>query len=152
MKPKPFMLRSRCLESSVIKITYGKKFVIAKCKNQSGYLLTMEKDLNAFLRGGINNPEGLYFHFYNYIKKHPDLSLDYEQVIQSGNGYLLLKTEQELLDKGLLDKNFMNNQVSARIPEYNEETQMYGWITRSSVLHFQKWLKTRKKDRRKSAA
>lgn len=146
------MLRSRCLDSSVIKVTYGNKFVIGKCKNQSGYLLTMEGDLNAFLRGGKNNPEGIYFHFYNYIKKHPGLSLEVEQVLQSDNGYLLLKAEQELLDKGLTNRKFMNNQVNARVPDYNEDTQMYGWINKSSVLNFQKWLKARKKVRRKPVA
>lgn len=153
MLTKPFIIRgNNWAEQSVVKVSYGSKFVIVKCKSQPGYLKTMENDLNAFMRGGVNREHGLYFHLYNFVKKNPNLVFKVETILESADGYLLLKAEQEQLDLHRNNKHFLNNQVNAYIPRYNEETQMYGWLTKNSVLNFQKWMKTsRVRPKRKSA-
>lgn len=153
MKPKPYILRgdNYSLESAVIKISYGKKYVIAKCKTQARYLKTMENDLNAFVRGGKNSPTGTYFHLYNYVKSHPDNVFKVECLLESSNGYELLKREQLELDLGRNNKNFLNNQVVALIPEYDEAAGSYGWISINSVLNFQKWLRNSRTRPKKSS-
>lgn len=154
MKPKPYILRgdTKSYESAVIKISYGKKYVIAKCKTQARYLKTMENDLNAFLRGGKNSPAGTYFHLYNYVKAHPGGIFKVECLLESNNGYLLLKKEQEELDLGRNNPNFMNNQVNALVPAYDDALDSFGWISKAYVLNFQKWFKTVRKRPKKASA
>jgi hypothetical protein len=154
MKPKPYIIRGKrsILDHTIVKVSYGNKYVIAKCKNQEGYLRTMQNDLNAFIRGGKNSETGTFFYLYNYVKAHPGETFVVESLLITDNGYELLKKEQEELDSGRNKRNFMNNQVNAHIPEYDPATASYGWISVNSVLNFQKWLKTRKKQRRKSIA
>ena len=147
MKPKPYVRASGAMQigSSVMKVTYDdKKYIIVKCKMAYNSLKSIENSLNAFIRGGINNPEGLYFHFFNYIKKHPHKNFKVEKLIESDNAYDLLKREQQELYNGLNDRSFMNNQVTAYIPSYNEDNKAYGWIPAHSVLNFNNWLKKNK--------
>lgn len=147
MKEKPYIIRgNNYCESCVVKIKYGNKYVIAKCKTQSATLKTIENGLNAFIRGGKNNSNGIYFHLFNYVKEHPGNKFKVETLLDSDNGYLLLKKEQEELNKGKDNPNFLNNQHEALIPEYNDETDMFGWLTKNNVLNFKKWLKSKRKN------
>lgn len=150
---KPYIIRGKLkiLDHTIVKVSYGKKYVIAKCKTQATYLKTMQNDLNAYLRGGKNNPDGTYFHLYNYVKAHPGGSFVVESLLITDNGYELLKKEQQELDLGRNSPNFMNNQVNAHIPEYDPELGSYGWISVNSVRNFQKWLKNSRKRPKKSA-
>lgn len=154
MKPKPYIIRgnNHSEESGIIKISYGKKYVIAKCKTQARYLKTMENDLNAFIRGGKNSPTGTYFHLYNYVKAHPDNVFRVECLLESSNGYELLKREQQELDAGRNNIHFLNNQVSALIPQYDEATGSYGWISVNAVRNFQRWLKNYRVRPKKASA
>ena len=145
MKEKPYIIRGNTwCEGCVVKISYGKVYVIAKCKSQSDALKRIENGLNAFIRGGKNNPAGIYFHLYNYVKEHPDNKFKVETLLESDSGYKLLKKEKEELDRGRLDYHFLNNQLEPLIPEYNDETDMYGWLKKNEVLNYKKWLKNNK--------
>jgi len=147
MLDKPYIIRgNNWCESSVIKIKYGNVYVIAKCKSQPATLKTIENGLNAFIRGGKNNPGGIYFHLFNYVKAHPDNKFKVTTLLQSVNGYLLLKKEKEELMKGKNNPNFLNNQIEPLIPEYNDETDTFGWIKKNEVLNYKKWLKNKQKD------
>jgi|SRR6185369_4474802 len=144
MLEKPYIIRgNNWAGGSVVKINYGRKFVIAKCKTQAGSLKNIEDDLNAFIRGGRNNPGSIYTHLYDYVKAHPGQDFHVETILESDSPYELLRKEQQLLDDNRRNKNFLNNQVDAYIPAYNDSTQMYGWIPKSAVLNFQKWLRNR---------
>lgn len=148
MKKKPYVIASGNDKhgSCVAKITYdGKKYVIVKCKEAYGSLKRIENGLNAFIRGGSNSPTGLYFYLYNYVKKHPHKDFKVEILLESDNAYELLKLEQTELDAGKKKRAFLNNQVSAYIPPYDEDNQAYGWIPPHAVLNFNNWLKKRKK-------
>lgn len=146
MLAKPYIIRgNNWCDQSVVKIKYGNKYVIAKCKSQPATLKSIENGLNAFIRGGKNNPAGAYFHLFNYVKDHPGNKFKVDTLLNSPNGYLLLKKEQEELDAGRKNPNFLNNQVEAYVPAYNDETELYGWMTKNEVLNFRKWLKKRPK-------
>lgn len=146
IKEKPYRIIGdlRSEKPSVVRITYGKKYIIVKCKKQSSSLKTIENGLNAFIRGGSNRPEGLYYHLFNYVKEHPSNSFKVICMLESDNIYELLKLEQSEIDKGLKDKNFLNNQTEAYIPEYDYDEKAFGWISQNYVLNFRKWLKSRK--------
>lgn len=145
MKEKPYIIRGNTwCEASVIKIKYGNVYVIAKCKSQPAALKSIENSLNAFIRGGKNNPAGTYFHLFNYVKEHPGNKFKVETLLESESGYLLLKKEKQELVKGFINPNFLNNQVEPHIPEYDPETDSFGWLTKNHVLNYKKWLKNHK--------
>lgn len=129
---------------SLVKITYGNKYVVVKCKKQSSSLKSIENSLNAFLRGGVNKPEGLYYHLFNYVKEHPSNHFKVTCILETDNIYHLLKAEQEELDKGKKNPRFLNNQTEAYIPEYDFDEKSFGWISQNYVLNFRKWFKKRK--------
>lgn len=142
MQAKPYVFASGNMKvgSCVAKIVYdNKKYVIVKCKLAYNSLKNIENSLNAFIRGGKNNPDGLYFHFFNYIKKHPHKDFTVKVLLESDNAYELLKLEQQELYNGLSDRSFMNNQLEAYIPAYNEDNRAYGWIPGHAVLNFRNW-------------
>lgn len=148
IKEKPYVIRGnqKLQTPCIVKITYGNRYVIAKCKLQSAGLKRIEDNVNSFIRGGKNNPDGLYYFFLNYIKRQPGHKFKVQTLLASENAYELLKREQEELEKGFQSKKIMNNQAQAYIPNYNEEKEMYGgWIPQIAVLNFNNWLKKRKK-------
>jgi hypothetical protein len=118
--------------------------VIVKCKEAYSSLKRIENGLNSFIRGGVNNPDGLYFHLYNHVKKNPGKDFMVEILLESDNAYELLKFEQAELNKGIKDRSFLNNQTAAYIPAYNEDEKAYGWIPPHAVLNFRNWLKNNK--------
>lgn len=148
--PKPYIIRgnNQCYDPCILKIEYGNRYVVAKFKLQSAGLKRIEDSLNSFIRGGKNNPEGLYHHLFNYVRRQPDHAFKVTTLLVSTNAYELLKLEQQLIDAGAKDPNFLNNQAQAYIPTFNEVTEMYGnWIPKVAVMSFRKWFKTRKKAR-----
>lgn len=147
MQPKPYTINGdlQCHTPAVVKLKYGQAYVIVKCMRISQAMKNIENQVNAFARGGSNNPAGLYHHLLNYVASHPENNFSVETLLESDNAYLLLKREQQELDLARKDPRCLNNQVSAYIPAYNEEKEAYGWISKSAVLNFKKWLKTRKK-------
>lgn len=153
MKDKPFrIVGSLKHEMAIAKVKYGDKYVIVKCKNSIKSLKAMENSLNAFLRGGKNNPDGFYFHFFNHIKAHPGgrIEVEYLSKEEETDAYKLLILEQESLDAGLSDTSMLNNQIHAYIPPYEETTGLYGWLPPGAVLNYQNWIK-RRKQQKKSA-
>lgn len=147
MNKKPYRFASGNMStgSCVLKITYDdKKYVIAKCKQGYDGLKRIENGLNAFISTGNNNPAGIYFHLYNYVKKHPHKSFKVEVLLETDNVYQLLVREQEELYNGMSDRRFMNNQTEAYIPAYDETKTAYGWIPTHAVLNFKNWMKKNK--------
>jgi hypothetical protein len=146
MKPKPYIIQSsRLVEKCVCRINYGDKYVVSKLKHLNQGLDRIENALNAYIRGGKNNPSGLYYHLFEHVMKNPGLKFKVHVLLESENGYELLKKEQMELDLGRKDPHFLNNQIQAYIPEYDPDTKLHGWLTQNEVLNFRKWLKKRPK-------
>lgn len=137
---------------TVSKLWYGdRKFVIVKCKDEYNSMKTIEKDLAAFIRGGVNRPDNMYFHLFNYVKANPNKQFIVETLLFGASGYELLKFEYEMLKAGRHDKNMLNNNTAPYIPQFKGETGMYGWISRPHVMAYQRWLKAHKPGRKKAA-
>lgn len=150
MKPVLYTIPGRHdIGHCVTKVKFGNAYVIVKCKQHYDAMKRIQDALHAFLRGGQNNPTGLYYHLFEYVKKHPDNKFQVSVLKESESTYELLKLEQELLDAGRGDKNCLNNATQAYIPQYNDETKLYGWIPPHAVLNFRNWLKSRPKSKKK---
>lgn len=147
MEARPYTINgSLDRQSTVVKLFYGlKKYVVVKCKNEFTSLKAIEKQLAAYLRGGVENPGSLYLHLFRYVKANPGEKFTSELILESKSGYELLKAEQQQLWKGRKDKNCLNNATEAYISTFNQDTKMYGWLTQNEVLNFRKWLKSRPK-------
>lgn len=160
MKPKPYKINGNWdAEESVLKIHYGRAYVIMKCKNQVHGLQTLENTIAAFIRGNEPNKASIYYHLLMYVKRNPGNTFKVEPLMENipargdrkavvHSGYELLTAEQTALDISKKDPHCLNNNTLAYIPQYNEESMMYGWITRSDVLNFKKWYQKTHKGRK----
>lgn len=127
----------------VAKVSYGKKYVIAKCKSLPATLKNMEDSLNSYLRGGKNNPNGLYYFLNEYVKKHPGEEFKVEILAKDDHPYKLLIREQMELEAG--KTALLNNQKEVYIPATLHDNGMYaGWIRPIDVTNFNTWLKKHK--------
>jgi hypothetical protein len=143
MKEKPYrIVGSAAFGKCIVKLKYGNKFVIVKCKEAMSSMKRIENSVNAAVRGGTIDPSGLYAFLIQYVISHPDNKFKVEYK-ESDSGYELLKEEQQLLDVNKSNPACLNNQTEAYIPNYNEETGMYGWITKQELLNFRRWQKGR---------
>jgi hypothetical protein len=134
------------IENCIFKLMYGTKFVIIKAKNVKATCSNLQKGINQFLRGSDpqHKKDNLYIHLYNYIQEHPDKELSVKVIVQNDNIYQLLSSEYLELEKNRNNKNCLNNNIEPYIPQFNEDTGMYGWIPKMSYLHYRKWLKRHK--------
>jgi hypothetical protein len=150
MKPKPFKINGNWdAHASVFKVFYGRKYIIMKAKNQIQALQTLENSIASYHRGNEPNPEGMYYHLILYTKKNKKLTFRVETILgehrggEQGlvipSGYELLVAEQTLLNQSRKDKNCLNNNTDAYIPAFNDDTGMYGWLTKGEVLNFHNW-------------
>mgnify|MGYP000892593253 CR=1 FL=1 len=142
------------VESCLYKLFCGKKYIIVKGKTLAGSVYLIQKGYAYFIAGGgrkgnkagDGHKEGsgtntYYFNFYKHIKKNPTQEVRIEIILESNNPYQLLKIEQIELTKSFKDKNNLNNNITSYIPKYRTATKSYGWIPKSAVLNYKKFLK-----------
>lgn len=148
------------IDACVYRLWYGDKYVIVKGKNLAGSVYLIQKGLAYFLAGGGKASESsaagvkgeghkegqgkntFYFQFYTFVKDHPGLEWKVEVVLESDNGYQLLKREQIELAGAINDKRCLSGNVEAYIPKFRPKTALYGdWIKPAHVLCFKKYLK-----------
>ena len=125
------------------RLAFNDKYVLVKAKECQKSIEAIQKALNQFMRHSElqRNPENLYYHFFSFISRHQKGTFEVKVLLESDNAYELLKAEQLALNEARKDKNCLNNATEAYIPAYNEATETYGWISKSAVLNFRKWLK-----------
>jgi hypothetical protein len=148
------------VDACVYRLWYSDKYIIVKGKNLAGSVFLIQKGLAYFLAGGgraseqsaagvagEGHKEGqgkntFYFQLYSFVKANPLREWKVEVLLESDNGYQLLKREQMELDGAIADKRCLNSNVQAYIPKFRAKTFMYGdWIKPSHVLCFKKFLK-----------
>lgn len=137
----------------VYRLSYAGKYIIIKGKTLAGSLIIIADTLASF---DPNNPRfkgHLYTHLYTHLMDNPGGRFRVKIIAsaqQEEDYYQLLKSEQMELDAARFDQTCLNNQVEAYIPNYNEKTAMYGWLPRTAVMNFKKWLTS--KERKDHAA
>lgn len=132
------------VKSCVYKLSFKDKYVIIKAKDHELSIQGIQKSLNQFMRNSDlqRRPDNLYYHFFSYIEKAKEGYFSAEILLESESPYELLKTEQMALNEARKDKKCLNNNVEAYIPDFNELTGMYGWLPKSAVMSFKKWMKS----------
>lgn len=143
------------IKECVFHLIYLDKFVIVKGKSLVGSLKIISQAIEDFSKKDESEwPEDhLYTHFVKHILHE---GLDYELfrvkiVLVTPDIVELLKTEQLELMEHMGNENCLNNAVDPYIPVWNEERQLYGWITKQQVMRFKKWLKKHKRQQLKPA-
>lgn len=134
------------VDPCVFKLVYNERYVIVKAKSMDGTCKGIQKSLNQFLDGSNcqRDPGNMYYHFFTYVEKNEGHTFSVQLIMETTNAYELLKAEQILLDGAKKNKKCLNNNVDAYIPQYNDSTDMYGWIPKWCYLSFMKWKKNRK--------
>lgn len=128
----------------VFKLTYCGKYVIVNGKSLGGSLYFIQLGYSWYAEGK-ETTDMLYLHLYRHVKAHPRAKAKVEILFDTSSQYELLKRAQEELDKARHSSKCLNNTIEPYIPKYNDLTEAYGWMDKSAVLNFKKWLKARKR-------
>lgn len=146
--------RKEDVDFVIYKLSYAGKFIIIKGKTLAGSLIIITDTLNSFSEGNDDRFKGhLYTHLFNHILDRPGGRFRVKIIAtvgKDGDYYSFLKQEQMLLDEYRYSPDCLNNQTEVYIPKYSEKTGMYGWIPKTAVMNFNRWLSS--EERRAHAA
>lgn len=135
--------KSKDINELVYKLSYAGKFIIIKGKTLAGSLIIIN---NTFLQYNKDNnrfKSHLYKHLYDHYNDNPEGRFRIKvlaKITHKFDQYALLKREQMELDKHRFDPLCLNNEIEAYIPLYNAENDMFGWLNKSSVMNFKRYL------------
>jgi len=143
--------KGKDVEEVVYKLSYAGKFIIVKGKTLCGSLIIIANTWEQFTRGRDRFGGHLYVHLYNHVWGKSKFGNRFSvrvlaKVGDTCNQYQLLKREQMELDKHRYTPECLNNATEAYIPQYNEATGMFGWLEKSAVMNFKKWLKSKERE------
>lgn len=135
----------------VYRLTYAGKFIVIKGNTLAGSLMTVAAAFKGYSTDSVYNvkypkdySDHLYKHFYDHYLENEGVSrFRIKTLAKKGRKitqYNLLKREQMELDKHRYTSQCLNNAVEAYIPQYRESTGSYGWIDKSDVMNFKRWL------------
>lgn len=136
------------VEHVLYKLQYAGKYIYIKGKTLAGSLIILTDTLNSF------NPESsrfkghLYTHLYTHLIDNPGGRIRIEVILAAETEdqfYELLKQEQKCLDSARYDQNCLNNQTEAYIPLWNEKSGKYGWIPKTAVMNFNRYLSSQER-------
>lgn len=132
----------------VYKLSYAGKFIIVKGKTLAGSLIIISNTFNNYSKNDKIPVNHLYKHLYDHFKSNEGRRFRIKTLAKKGrkiSQYNLIKREQMELDKNRFNPLCLNNQLEAYIPIYNQITDMYGWLERSAVMNFKKWLSSKER-------
>jgi hypothetical protein len=133
----------------VYRLTYKGKFIIVKGKTLCGSLIIIANTWEQFTRGRDRFKDHLYTHLYNHYWGKSGGRFTIKILAQVGpkcTQYEMLKREQMELDKHQVNVKCLNNAPEVYIPNYNETTGMYGWLEKTAVMNFKKWLDSKQRE------
>ena len=132
----------------VYRLSYAGKYIFIKGKSLAGSLIILTDTLSVYDPENIRFKGHLYSHLYSHVLKNPGGRFRIEVLCtaqEDAGFYGMLKTEQMLLDEHRYSPECLNNQTEAYVPLYNEKTGMYGWIPKTAVMLFNRYLKSAKR-------
>jgi hypothetical protein len=124
----------------VYRLKYAGKFIIVSGKSLGGSLYFIQLGYSWF-GDATKKPDTLYLHLYEHVKAHPRGRARVDIILETTDQYEYLKGAHEALNQARYDPKCLNNTVEPYIPNYNDETEMYGWLDRPAVLNYKKWAK-----------
>jgi len=127
----------------VYKLSYCGRFVIIKGKTLCGSLIIINNAFKQYDRDKKRFAGHLYRHLFDHYQANEGVGRFRIKTLARVNFkttlYQVLKREQMELDKHRYDPRCINNQVEIYIPQFNEETGLYGWIDKGAVLNYRRW-------------
>jgi hypothetical protein len=131
----------------VYRLSYAGKFVIVKNKTLSGGLFFIALGYPSYINKGSvpNLSDPLYKHFYDHVIENPGKRFTVRILAKKGRKtghYELLKTEQKALDANRYNECCLNNATEAYIPLWSESKGKYGWLDKTAVMSFKRWLES----------
>ena len=145
MPIKPFIIGEEPTNRSVIKVTVGEKYYIAKASSVIGFVKEMDAQHRRAFRPG-DRTKNLYWPIVAEMIKQPDPEnpvMTIEPLFSSNNGYLVLKFELEQLSKHFGKKNCINANNVPYVPKTTASAQANKstWLTPNELMNYSKLLK-----------
>lgn len=142
--------KKKDIEGVVYQLSYSGKFIVIKGKTLVGSLIIIANTFNQYNSNSKRFKLHLYRHLYDHFIDNPNGRFRIKvlaKINKKTSHYDLLKREQMELDKNRYNPLCLNNSIEAYIPNYNEETQTFGWLPRHSVMNFQRYLTSKERTR-----
>lgn len=128
----------------VYRLTYAGKFIIIKGNTLCGSLIIISKTYDHY-KPNVNklHVNHLYKYLYDHYRSHLGMRFTVKVLAKKDrktDQYQLLKREQMELDKNRYNKLCLNNATEPYIPLFNPGTDKFGWLEKTAVMNFKKWL------------
>jgi len=124
---------------SVVKLSVGDKFYIAKTTSLEWLRSELQSVYGKYLRGGIAETN-LYYSLVRYIHKQEMPKIIMEVLYTSDNGYQVLKYELEQLSEHFGTRNCLNQNNTPHIPKTVAAKKGSQWLKQNESLNFRKLL------------
>jgi hypothetical protein len=127
---------------ALIKLSFGQYYVITKC----GEIGFIDNEIRTMHKRYLHNRDGiptngLYFRLIETIYKQELEFGIVEVLLQTTNGYDLLKAELKLLEDHYSKKYCLNSNNIPYIPKTVHANKGSNWLTQNEYLNFMKLLK-----------
>lgn len=140
--------KNKDVNQVVYRLSYSGKFIIVKGKTLAGSLIIISNTFQQYKEDSKRFTNHLYRHLYDHFKANECGRFRIKTITKKGlkiDQYVLLKREQMELDKNRYNPKCLNNSVEIYIPQFNDSTNMYGWLERSDVMNFKRWLSSKER-------
>lgn len=127
----------------VYRLSYAGKFIIVKGATLCGSLIIIDGTYHHYRPEKSTYDKHLYKHLYDHYNAHEGGRFRVKVIARVSpklSQYQLLKREQMEIDKNRFNPACLNNATEVYIPLYNAETNMHGWLERTAVMSFKRWL------------
>ena len=135
--------KEKDVKEVVYRLSYAGKFIVIKGKTLCGSLIIIANTFEQYSKDTPRFKGHLYRHLYDHFLKNKDGRFRIKtlsKIDKKTTQYHLIKREQMELDKHRYNQLCLNNALEAYIPVYNEATGMFGWLEKTAVMSFKKWL------------
>jgi hypothetical protein len=137
------------VDGIVYRLTYAGKFIIVKGRTLCGSLIIISNTFDQYKADAKRFKGHLYRHLYDHYLANKEIGRfrikTLAKVSSKIDHYKLLKREQMELDKSRYVPECLNNSLEAYIPIYNDTTDMFGWLPRSTVMNFKRYLDSKER-------
>lgn len=140
--------KNKDVNQVVYKLSYSGKFIIVKGKTLAGSLIIISNTYQQYKNDSKRFDNHLYKHLYEHFRLNECGRFRIKTIAKKGikiSQYTLLKKEQMELDRNRYNPKCLNNSVETYIPQFNDSTDMYGWLERSDVMNFKRWLSSKER-------
>lgn len=137
------------VEQVVYRLSYAGRFIIIKGATMAGSMIIISNTYKQYRVNRKRFDGHLYKHLFRYFKYNKEKGRFRVKILAKvtpkSDQYQLVKREQMELDKHRYNKLCLNNAVEAYIPLYNDLTGKYGWIEKSAVMNFKRYLRSKER-------